>query len=127
MFTPQRTHIFLAVCIAFGLLATPARASLTAIIMTDTTSIQGGSGFIDLQFNAISGSLYAIATVSNFSTNGILGGCGGGCYMGVATGDLGSSVAIKNGISTSTTSSYNYYNEPMIFGTYTQIYVTPSG
>ena len=125
MFRCQRTPIFLASCFAVGLLLpAPARAGLTALITTNTTSIAGQSGYIDLQFNALSGAALDTVIAFDFATDGALGGCPGTCSgsFGDASGDLLTTVTIGNGAVDN--SGVNDFNEGLTFGTFTQFILT---
>ena len=74
----RNLHRPLLLLLAFSLWSlTPVRtamADITYDVSVSTTSLQAVSGFIDFQFNpANSSSFFALAVVSNFATDGIVG------------------------------------------------------
>lgn len=125
MLRTTRNIILWSTCFTLTLLAPAgARASSIFIIETDTSSLSGSSGYIDLQYEGNAGAGSSIATITGFSTDGSLGSPATISLMGDASGDLASSVTILNGALTS--SGYNDYNEALTFGTFTEVEVALS-
>jgi hypothetical protein len=126
-------RVFVAGCFALVVLAPgAARADTTFIVETDTSPIltefgSGYTGYVDLQYNALSGAGLSTATITEFSSDGTLGGCvpESSCVTGDASGDLSSTVTIGNGALDN--SSYNDFNEAITFGTFVDFVVTLSG
>jgi hypothetical protein len=109
-------RIFVAGCFVLAFLApAAARASSIFVFTTDTSSLSG-SGYIDLQYTANAGAGASTATITNFLTNGSLGGAATISLVGDASGDLASTVTILNGALNS--SGYNDYNQAISFGTF---------
>jgi hypothetical protein len=108
------------------LASTPAWSAsvITFTFETDTSSLAGESGYIDLQFNALSGAQSATAAITNFTTTGTLEP-GAITYAGDASGNLAGAVTIANGASNN--SGYNDYNEALKFGSLTEFTITLSG
>jgi hypothetical protein len=102
-----------------------AFADSSFVFYTDTSSLHGMSGYIDLQYEGNAGIGYSTATITGFSTNGSLGGCAVSCLTGGASGDLISTVILDNGALSSW--SYNDYDEAITFGTFTEFTVALSG
>jgi hypothetical protein len=119
-----RNSVLLAACFALAMLAPAgARASSIFFVETNTSSLTG-SGYIDLQYEGNAGAGASTATITGFSTNGILGGPATISLMGDASGNLTSTVTILNGALNS--SGYNDYNQALTFGTFTAFEVVLS-
>ena len=124
MLRPKRMQVFVAGCFVLAFLApAAARASSVFVIETNTSSLSG-SGYIDLQYNANAGAGASTATITDFSTNGSLGGAATISLVGDASGNLASTVTILNGALND--SGYNDYNEAITFGTFIEFLVTLS-
>jgi len=116
MWGAKRMRIFVAGCFVLAFLApAAARAGSVFFFATDTSSLSG-SGYIDLQYNANAGAGASTATITDFLTNGSLGGAATISLVGDASGNLASTVTILNGALDS--SGYNDYNEAITFGTF---------
>ncbi|HTU44289.1 MAG TPA: hypothetical protein VMF91_04470 [Bryobacteraceae bacterium] len=123
--------------ISAGILATlaltPGAFGQTGYLVTvDTTSVNGQTGNIDLQFDA--GALTtqnACVTISNFLTDGTLGSPS--TTTGSVTGTLATSLTINNGTggcttaTTYTASTFNDYSQPITFGNTLSFFVTLNG
>jgi hypothetical protein len=120
---------YLTLAIMIALLPSAAHAGLTAVIQTNSSSLAGESGYVDLQFNAFSGAQAATVTIFDFSTNGVLGGCPptDGCVFGDVTGGIGpsQSLIIQNGATDN--SGMNDFTQGITFGTNISFLVTFSG
>jgi len=126
MLRTTRNVILWATCFALTLLAPAgARASSVFLIETNTSSLAGLSGYIDLQYEGNAGAGASTATITGFSTNGSLGGPATISLMGDASGNLASTVTILNGALNS--SGYNDYNQAITFGMFTAFEVALSG
>jgi hypothetical protein len=125
MLGTKRLGVCAAGCVVLAFLApSAARAGSVFVFSTDTSSLSGSSGYIDLQYNANAGAGASTATITDFLTNGSLGSAATILLTGDASGDLASTVTILNGALDS--SGYNDYNEAITFGTYTSFQVTLS-
>lgn len=122
---PRLQSIFCTLIVASTLAPTIAwPGTLTYFIDTNTSTLSGDQGYIDLQFNALSGAQNATAAIQNFSTNGLLNPATI-VYAGDASGSLAGTVSIANGALHA--SGYNDYNEALKFGSLTQFEITLSG
>ena len=120
----KRIRTFVAGCFVLAFLEPAATlAGSMFVVITDTSSLSG-SGYIDLQYNANAGAGASTATITNFLTNGSLGGAATISLVGDASGNLASTVTILNGALNS--SGYNDYNEAITFGTFVTFNVTLS-
>jgi hypothetical protein len=97
---------------------------LIFVINTNTSSISGTSGYIDVQYNGLAGAGASTATITLFSTDGTLGGPATISVIGDASGSLATTVILENGALDS--SGLNDYDEAITFGTYTQFQVALS-
>jgi hypothetical protein len=120
-------RIFVAGCFVLAFLVPAAARASSIFVFTTNTSSLSGTGYIDLQYNALSGAGYSVASITSFSTDGTLGGCvpASACLTGDASGNLASTVTIGNGALDN--SSYNDYAEAITFGTFVRFLVTLSG
>jgi hypothetical protein len=73
-----------------------ASAQVTYVVTVNTSSVSGQSGFIELQFTPVGASQLATATVSNFTTDGILGAVAPP-VLGDVTGTLPGTLSMDNG------------------------------
>lgn len=111
----------------FLAIALPQKASAALLyeVVVDTTSIQGITGYIDLQLNV--GNMVptpaAIATLSSFSlgSSGVLGPPADALVDGDVTGDLSGTVVFRN------TSALNAMAHPVTFGNSLSFMVEFSG
>jgi hypothetical protein len=104
----KRLVIKLLVVAVMMFAATSAFADYSYTFNVDTSSVNGASGYIDLQFNpGISSTGAASAAVSNFISDASLGAAS---TMGGVTGVLPSTVTINN------TTGYNDYFQAVTFG-----------
>jgi len=101
------------------LVTNAARADIVSTfdISVNTAALQGQSGFLDFQFNPGAQSDPASATLSAFSSDGVLSPppVNGGDEV---IGTLPGSVTINND------TVYNDYNESFTFGSFFDVYVT---
>ena len=120
--TNRTRTLFLTALLA----STPAwpASVITFTVETNTSSLAGESGYIDLQFNGLSGAQSASVAITNFTTTGILE-LGTITYAGDASGTLAGTVNIANGASNN--SGYNDYNEALTFGSQTEFTIALSG
>jgi hypothetical protein len=125
MLGTSRNVTLWTICIALALM-TPAGAHASSIffIETNTSSLAGSNGYIDLQYIGLVGAGASTATITGFLTNGILGGCAAGCVTGDASGTLASTVTILNGALSG--SGLNEFNEAITFGAFTEFEVVLS-
>lgn len=103
------------------------------LVTVDTSSVNGQTGAIDLQFNA--GALTsenACVTISNFSSDGTLGTAP--APTSTVTGTLDTSLTINNGPGgcstpavTYTSSTVNEYTQPITFGNTLSFFVVLNG
>ena len=125
---PRCGRISAAGCFVLALLApATARGDAIYIIRTNTSTLQSGSGFIDLQYNGLANAGASTATITGFSSDGSLGGCvpASACVIGDASGDLASTLVIENGALNN--SGLNDYDEAITFGTFVEFTVVLSG
>ncbi len=119
----NRTRTLVLVALFASTPAWPASV-ITFTVETNTSSLAGESGYIDLQFNGLSGAQSASVAITNFTTTGTLEP-GTIAYVGDASGTLAGTVTIANGASNN--SGYNDYNEALTFGSQTEFAITLSG
>ena len=120
---PKQRFFRTAVLIAlpmFGLFGTaPASADMYQVTV-NTSSLAGGSGNLDFQFNPGPGTTpAATALVSNFSSDGSL--IPPAALTGDASGSLPGTLTLDNG------TAFNDYFQPFTFGTTITFDVTLSG
>jgi len=99
-----------------------ARGDAIYIIRTNTSTLAGSSGYIDLQYNGLLNAGASTATITGFSTDGSLDGI---ILDGDASGDLAHTVVIQNGALNN--SGLNDYDEAITFGTFVEFTVVLSG
>lgn len=90
--------IFVLILIAFAPLY-GVRAQIVVPVSVDTSPLVGSAGFIDIQFNPGVDSLGAIASIRNFSTDGLLAGTSQnlGGAVGILPGPPDVSIANSDG------------------------------
>ncbi|HTU45068.1 MAG TPA: MBG domain-containing protein [Bryobacteraceae bacterium] len=132
----RRLTLFAASLLAGSALAHSALAqSINYLVTVNTTSLNGQTGTIDLQFNA--GALStenACVTIGNFSTDGTLPASPAPTTTGSVMGTLATTLTINNGTSgcsappvTYTASTLNDYNQSITFGNTLSFYLSLSG
>ncbi len=108
-------------CSAMLLSLSPALAATSYLVTLNTTLISGQNGFVDLQLNPLgAGSQAVTATITGFTTNGMLTGVPGG--SGPVTGALPGTVTMPS----APTPSLDYFHG-ITFGTSISFVVTLSG
>ena len=126
-------NLLLAGLLTIAALAHSAVAQGNVYLVTvDTSSVNGQTGTIDLQFNAgMLNTQNACVTISNFSTDGALGSPS--ASAGNVRGTLATTLTINNGsggcptATTYTPSTFNDYNQPIKFGNTLSFFVVLSG
>jgi hypothetical protein len=125
MFGSKCTRGLVSACFAIALLPPAAHAGAVFSVYTDTSSIANQSGYIDLWFSYFAGAYDGTASITSFSTDGVLGSCGAGCTTHDASGELPGVVTISNGAPGGFLD--DDYFQAITFGSYISFELTFSG